>query len=385
MAATSPIKPAALKWARPARTCEDPTKLGRLAKRVEQAMALAINPEPVRLDPHMVGVSPLNRLFSIQQVHNTILRSIIQDGHDPGRPHVGVACEIRAPEKVASLVQYNEAMAARSPLMPKVDTDLMRYEGLSCTHYNMSLRLGKDGLASPAGDLAKAKEDDATFAEAATQGHWWIILPESLADTLKGDIAAWRNQDQNENQTVTDGEMIRLATLACQDYIAKASKVPGSSGVMTLPLAQIVTAACLRTPLRLNSATVGSYCRFVCQMGEERSMPLVDDFLGFWSASVDPKALAIPHTFFDALSKSLALKKRPVLRASMLMTMYTSEGAHLKTKPTPDQAGLITPGDLTNLAKLPDLTLDLVEQSLKKIQDGAVVYTLQIGHCPLAS
>ena len=201
MAATSPIKPAALKWARPARTCEDPTKLGRLAKRVEQAMALAINPEPVRLDPHMVGVSPLNRLFSIQQVHNTILRSIIQDGHDPGRPHVGVACEIRAPEKVASLVQYNEAMAARSPLMPKVDTDLMRYEGLSCTHYNMSLRLGKDGLASPAGDLAKAKEDDATFAEAATQGHWWIILPESLADTLKGDIAAWRNQDQHGNQT----------------------------------------------------------------------------------------------------------------------------------------------------------------------------------------
>jgi hypothetical protein len=117
-------------------------------------------------------------------------------------------------------------------------------------------------------------------------------------------------------------------------------------------------------------------------MGEERSMHLVERYLEFWSASVDPKALAIPHSFFDAISKSLALKNRPALRTSMLITMYTSEGAALRTKPTPDQAGLITQGDLTNLAKLPDATLDLIEESLKKIQDRAAVYTLQIGHCP---
>ena len=81
------------RWTRPARVCEDPTKLALLAKRVGQVMATALTSEPLRLDPHSVGVSP------VQQVHNIILQFFLKDGHDPSRPPVGVWCEVRDSKK----------------------------------------------------------------------------------------------------------------------------------------------------------------------------------------------------------------------------------------------------------------------------------------------
>ena len=53
--------------------CEDIVKFTFLAERVQQAIDTAIHKEPVRLKPSLVGVSPLNRQFSIKHVHVTIL------------------------------------------------------------------------------------------------------------------------------------------------------------------------------------------------------------------------------------------------------------------------------------------------------------------------
>ena len=151
------------------------------------------------------------------------------------------------------------------------------------------------------------KASDDSFNNSCGTGHQWIVLPAGLALDLKEAIATWRNQDQNENQTLTDGELVRLAKVVVESFLAKAS---GSTVV--LPLNQIVTATCLKSTLRLNPTTVGGYCRFVCQMYEDKFLHLVDVFLTQWSAMVNSKELTIPSTFFDGICKCEALiKKNP--------------------------------------------------------------------------
>ena len=207
-------------WKRPARTCEDPTKVDRLAKRYEQALALAVNDKPILIDPRHVGVSKVNRLFNINHVHNSILKSMVNEGHDASRPDIGICVELHDPEKKKDLVEHNKQLTELSPLMPPLHEDLMRYESLASTHYNIALRLGRGCCHSPAGDLSALKKDDESWAETTDRGHWWIVLPEDIAESLKVDVSTWRNQDQNENQTITDGELLRLAHTTVQEFLA---------------------------------------------------------------------------------------------------------------------------------------------------------------------
>ena len=46
----------------------------------------------------------------------------------------------------------------------------MKYEGLNNTHYNVTLRIGDEAMYSPAGDIAKLKETEKSFAENAKKG-----------------------------------------------------------------------------------------------------------------------------------------------------------------------------------------------------------------------
>ena len=82
-------------------------------------MSKALYPQAQRLKPESLGVSPLNRIFSVQQVHSAILRSYVEDGFDPERPQMGICCEIRNPAKRKILQAHNESLAAMSPLMPQ--------------------------------------------------------------------------------------------------------------------------------------------------------------------------------------------------------------------------------------------------------------------------
>ena len=92
--------------------------------------------------------------------------------------------------------------------------------------------MGRDCTHSPAGDLSKLKELDASWASACAEGHLWIVLPSTLDESLKADISAWRNQDQNENQPITDGELIRLCSLCVEDFL---KGVPGGKGCADAP------------------------------------------------------------------------------------------------------------------------------------------------------
>ena len=348
-------------WKRPARTCEDATKIDRLAKRYEQALALAINDEPLPIDPRQIGISKINRLFNINQVHNVILRSVITDGHDPTRPDIGICVEYTDPQKRKDLVDYNRELTLLSPLMPPLHEDLMRYEALACTHYNTSLRLGRECCHSPAGDLSALRKKDASWEESSDIGHLWIVLPENIEPSLKVDIATWRNQDQNENQSITDGEMLRLASITVKEF----RTLTRSLCPVNMPLAEIVKNTCVKTPLRLNPTVVGGYARWVCQIISEKETGLLDQFLNFWTVEVDCKNLAVSHNFFDAMAKSPVLQGKPHFRVALAMSMYTSDGALPKTRPTPDQCNLITASELTAMEKMP-FVAELVETTLER-------------------
>ena len=231
---------------------DDPVKAPKLANRFNEAMALALYPDPIRVDPRCIAVSTVNRLFSVQQVHNVIFKSLFKDGHDPLRPAPGILCEVRDPGYMKELLDYNEKLCA-TPLMPPLFRDLVKYESLGANHYNVALRMGRGCTHSPAGDLSKLRDNDASWASACAEGHLWIVLPSTLDESLKADISAWRNQDQNENQPITDGELIRLCSLSVEDFL---KGVPGGKAVQ-MPLNQLVSSTCNRTPLRINPAVVG--------------------------------------------------------------------------------------------------------------------------------
>ena len=345
---------------RAARSSEDPSKVNKLAKRFLEGMQKAVEKEPRRIDPHLLGVSKTNRLFSIQHVHSGVLESIIKNGHDPSRPQVGICCET-TPEEQRELLQHNKDLASQSALMPPADED-MRYEKLACSHYNIGLKCGRMAITSPAGDLAQTKATDESFLDHCTHGHRWIILPSGLDEALKSDIAQWRNQDQNENQTITDGELIRMAKKSVSELLAKA----GGARV-ALPLQAIVTSTCLKSTMRLNPAMVGGYCRFVCHLTEQGAASLLDDFLMEWTATVDPKKLAIPATFFDTMLKTEVLQPHPDLCNSMALAMYTQENATPRPSPAPSTCGFINSADLAFLLKHRWL-VDIAQRTLARIR-----------------
>ena len=347
-------------------SAEDPSKSALLADRVRGALKRALYPEPRRIAPGDIGISPLNRLFSVHQVHKQILTSFVQEGFDPDRPHVGICCEVRDPGAREALERYNTHMSSQSPLMPVVEPGRIQYEGLANTHFNVALRLIQKAAYSPAGDLSKLKEDRPSLAHVATEGHRWIVLPESLEESLKKDISAWRNDDQNKNQPLTDGEMVRMALVAVQEFLGK-----DDGQQRQIPLHQIVTHATFQTPLRLPPAVVAATCKFVCGMAACGTLPLVQEFLDFWSSTVDPKSIAVPHSFFEAMSKTKPLESSPYLRLHMAMAMYCAEGAIVKAPPAPNQAGLLSARDLETVAKKDaSALLSLVEAALKHLHEA---------------
>ena len=350
---------------RPLASVEDPSKSALLADRVRGALTKSLYPEPRRIAPGDIGISPLNRLFSVHQVHNAILSSFVNEGFDPDRPHVGICCEVRDPVAREALERYNVNMSSQSPLMPIVEPGRIQYEGLANTHFNVALRLVQKAAYSPAGDLSKLKEERPSLAHTATEGHKWIVLPESLAESLKKDISAWRNDDQNKNQPLTDAEMIRMALVSVHAFLGK-----DDGHRRQLPLHQIVSHASHQTPLRVPPAVIAASCKFVCGMAACGALPLVQEFLQFWTSTVDPKTIAVSHQFFEAMSKTKPLEPTPFLRLHMTMAMYCAEGVVVKAPPSPHQAGLLSKRDMETLEKKDASPLvPLAESALQNLHE----------------
>ena len=87
-----------IEWNRKATPSEDPTKLLKLGRMYKDAMALQLDPEgPRPLKPHAVGVSPLNRQFSVQQCHTVIIPSIEKHTHVDDRTPIWHMCMDQGP------------------------------------------------------------------------------------------------------------------------------------------------------------------------------------------------------------------------------------------------------------------------------------------------
>ena len=80
---------------------------------------------------------------------------------------------------------------------------------------------------------------------------------------------------------------------------------------------------------------------------------LVDEFLDYWTANVDPSALSLPHTFLDNLCKNKVMNKRPLTRYALVLTMYTQEGSQARTPPAPNVCASISTNDIMTLEKTP--------------------------------
>ena len=104
---------------------DDPVKAPKMAKRFNEAMTLALHPNPVRVDPRCIAISKVNRLFSVQQIHRVIFKSIFKDCHNPLRPAPGILCEVKEPAYKKELLDHNEKLCA-TPLMPPLFPDLVR-------------------------------------------------------------------------------------------------------------------------------------------------------------------------------------------------------------------------------------------------------------------
>ena len=110
----SPSKPA-VAFKRTNADGDDPVRAPKLAKRFNEAMALALNPNPIGVDLRCIAVSMVNRLFSVRQVHSVIFKSLFKDGHDPLRPAPGILCEVKDPGYMKALLDHNEKLCATPP------------------------------------------------------------------------------------------------------------------------------------------------------------------------------------------------------------------------------------------------------------------------------
>ena len=57
-----------------------------------------------------------------------------------------------------------------------MELEAIRYESLASTHYNVALRLCAKAASSPAGDLAKLKEEQESLREACEQGYYAKVV-----------------------------------------------------------------------------------------------------------------------------------------------------------------------------------------------------------------
>ena len=69
------------------------------------------------------------------------------------------------------------------------------------------------------------------------------------------------------------------------------------------------------------------------------------------SALVDPQELSVPSSIFDALCAGHNFAKAPHLEIAIVMTMWAPECVLVRQRPIPDQANLLSTGEIQSLAK----------------------------------
>ena len=98
----------------------------------------------------------------------------------------------------------------------------------------------------------------------------------------------------------------------------------------------------------------------MCAMVADNFKILVDEFLDYWTASVDPSALSLPPTFLDNLCKNKVMNKRPLTRYALVLSQA-------RTPPAPNVCAFISTNDIMTLEKTP-FVLEIMEKTLDRLQ-----------------
>jgi hypothetical protein len=333
----------------------DTGKLLKLAQRVEKALReQVLFKEPKQLDPQSVLVSPKNRDGAppnIQYIHFGLLKNFITKGFDTTRPMVGICVQYTSPEGKAMLIEHNKRFS--SSLLPPVDEDKAMYGSLAGSHLNIALRLLQRGCNSPAGDVRTLCDSDPSLKDAATHGHRWWILPESLATEIQVDISLWRNADQNENQGTHEIEILGTI-MATAELLKKTQK--------KVILGDLVAKAGKRSPAKIMPLVLNTLAKFFVQFLETDDMHLLKEIVDFHSVKVNPRELVVSGSFFQTLVGEEPLSKAPLLRMHILLTQYTNEKCKAQVG-GPAHAQFLEPSSIQVLGK----KAELVQQVEKKI------------------
>jgi len=297
----------------------DAGKAMKLAQRVELILGTCVNGEPRHLDPRSVVVSPQNRDGAppnVQHIHQGILRSLAQNGFDRSRPAMGICVQLRSPEAKLRAIEWNKRITAGNPLLPPIHEDLVGYASLAGSHLNLALRLIKAGVPSPACDITAVAPSGSALADLVSTGHRWWILPEDTDLDAQLSVSLWRNQDQNENQSTHEVELLRGIVGVC----AQMSTVRSS-----MTLADIVAKAQRRTPAKVQPHALESIAKYFVRFLENKAKDLALEICDFHACRVNPHEIMVPPSFFGTLASEENLKRAPHVRHYLLMANYTTE------------------------------------------------------------
>ena len=272
----------------------DMGRIKKLAQRVEVTLTEeTLYPEPKQIDPRSILVAPLNRDGAppnVQHIHRGIPQSIQQKGFDRSRPQVGILVEFKSQDGKKKLLEHNRRFSKGVRLLPPIEECKVLYGSLAGSHFNLALRCILAGTSSPVGDLSGMLIDDPALSDVVQSGHRWWILSEEVSTEDQVDISLWRNQDQNENQSTHEIEILQTIKSTAEDMSKSKGKVT---------LGDLVARAMRRNPAKISASVLMALSKFYIGFLENSSQDLVDELVDFHSTNVDPKEIIVAMILSD--------------------------------------------------------------------------------------
>ena len=257
------------------------------------------------------GASP-----NVQYIHHTLLKNFFQKGFDGTRPAVGVLVKISTPEYKQQVLERNRKFSQGNPLMPPIYDEKIEYASLAASHLNIALRCIYSNTPSPVGNLESLAVEGTSLHNVIEHGHRWIILKETTPHREQLDVSLWRNADQNDNQQVHEIEIVRSIDMAARELAVVTSRVL---------LGDLVSKTTQRSPNKIKDSVLVALAKYYISFVTNSRKDLVGELLHFHAATVNPRELVLPHTFFEALAKEDAFKTQSLAKLHVTLAAYTLE------------------------------------------------------------
>ena len=119
-------------------------------------------------------------------------------------------------------------------------------------------------------------------------------------------ISASGNQDQNENQSIHEIEVLQTLRIAAEGFL-KAGKVQIVAG-------DIISAAQRRNPVKFSDGMWKVLAKWYISFLDNKQADLIIDLADCHCQKVDPKELTVSTNFFTKVLSELAFRQCPFLR-----------------------------------------------------------------------